>query len=545
MPLDPELEKKLNDVFQQWEADDATNAADSSESAADTNALTDPTTWTEQDGIAKDKLRLRQAVDSVQPEAPADDSEPTPEAGHGAAQLATEAAQSAAPKSHWQEMAEQLGAKPVKSTAMMPELTKTGSKPGPDWKALEDNLFNAQFRAQGSRAAEQMFANVSPGGYRTDPGRFEAQVEAAKLPMEMAQQKQVFERNQQQLDTSKAQAKASAEARDPNSSQSQRAREALKTFFKGTDLPPSIDSWSAAEVNAFIKDPLLDLAKLRNTQEVAGTKAKLAAGEKQKALDDRKKLMLSLYPDHKPEIEGLTDLGNAQTLQTALQGEAGRKETQQHQDEAAETTRKHEDEMLVRREGFEKEMKDYEMTHRPLTADQANQLEGLNKADGLIDSFEKRLGDVSTLGGKIGAATGPLGGALGLKGANFEAEREGAAVGLARSIEGGVARPGTVEVIKHILPLPSDADGVKRSKMQQIRDLVQDTREGFVKALKQGGFRPLQGDLPEAGPKQAQPPSQQPAAKSVKMKFPDGSVQDVPPEKVEKAKQKGGKVFNG
>lgn len=229
--------------------------------------------------------------------------------------------------------------------------------------------------------------------------------------------------------------------------------------------------------------------------------------QKARALEDRKKLMLSQYPEHASEIGALSDLGNAESLQRTLDARGTAVASQAHADEAATKSQAHADESQRRSEGFQKYMEDYRLSHRPLTAEQASQLEGINKSGKAIDTFEGGLGSVSGWGGRLAASAPAIFGALGAQGADFPALREGTAIALARGLEGGMARPGNVEIIMRMLPEASDDDAVKAQKIAHVREFVANNRDAFKTALEQGGSVPLRpSSEPAAAPRPAAPP---------------------------------------
>jgi hypothetical protein len=144
----------------------------------------------------------------------------------------------------------------------------------PDWQQLGDNLKRAESNAGSSRDAEHLFANIAAGwgiGHheRTDYG---GDVAEAKAPLELAQARQQFEGNETKSKALAAQAGVKAAENDPNSLQSQKAREALKSMFAGSAVKlPNIDSWSAADIGKFAKTG--DLAHLEQSRAASAAKA--------------------------------------------------------------------------------------------------------------------------------------------------------------------------------------------------------------------------------------------------------------------------------
>jgi hypothetical protein len=158
----------------------------------------------------------------------------------------------------------------------------TSGAPGePDWEKLQRDLQAAEGRAGTSRLINQVYATVSPNQhFHADMNAGASDIAAARAPLEMAQARQSFERNQQALDASTAAATANAakaglatQEMDPNSPVSQRARSAVRSFFGKTNLlPPDFDTFSAREVDAFIKNPLTQLSQQQSNERVAATK---------------------------------------------------------------------------------------------------------------------------------------------------------------------------------------------------------------------------------------------------------------------------------
>jgi hypothetical protein len=211
--------------------------------------------------------------------------------------------------------------------------------------------------------------------------------------------------------------------------------------------------------------------------------------------------MLSLYPEHAAEINALKDLGDAQTLQTALEGRAGRESTQAAAEKGRKETQEHSDREAAmasaRSLGNQIKLKEYEATHKPPTAEQLTQLEGINKSGGALDVFEQGLHSTDSAIGKAAANFPKVAGALGVEGSDFDSLRKGTAIALARGLEGGTARPGNVEIIDSMLPNASDSPEVKKRKMENTRAFVRNNRDAFLKTAQTGGtnLQPEQAPL--------------------------------------------------
>lgn len=147
------------------------------------------------------------------------------------------------------------GAGPVPSTSnVVRKGLSAGPSPSdaPDWEDLARRLRDAQFSAATTRAASNMFANIAPG-YQADLGAGQANIDAAKAPLELAQLRQAFGGKQLAQDMQRSKMGADSAMKDPNSLQSQKAREAFKAFFAGSQLPSGFDNWSADDVGRFAK----------------------------------------------------------------------------------------------------------------------------------------------------------------------------------------------------------------------------------------------------------------------------------------------------
>lgn len=498
-------------------------------------------------GRARDKFRLREPVEEIPTKATGDEKvtqlpemdfsegaakapavenlsmklpEAKVDAPHDAPEVAKEPDAPKPPDEPWariQYELEQNGKRAPAADPLVEKMKSIGWAPadgakGPDWDALQKGLQDAEHRAESTRAINAALHAVAP--------RFEGpanagaeDIAAARAPLEVAKERQAFEHQRMLADQALLEQRKKAERDDAKSAESARQREIFRLRFPGVN-PKSLDQMSAAELEELTKSQIpleKDASEERRTKEKEATAAKLKA----EALADRKKLMLSQYPEHAAEINALNDLGDAQTFQTALEGRLGRTETQAAGEKARGETRAHEDaarkeseafqrSQQARAEAFQKSMKEWEATHRPMSSEQATQLEGINKSDEVLKTFDDALNEVGTPEGKAGAALGKLGGMVGLKGADFPAARHGAATLLARGMEGGTAKPGNVEMLEAMLPEASDSDDIKAKKMDRMRKFQADNADAFQRTLMQGGFRPL--NPVEAKPQSAADP---------------------------------------
>lgn len=182
---------------------------------------------------------------------------------------------------------------PLKSAGAgpaMPPSSKAISSAGPspggfDWADLAQRLRNAEMQRGVSQGAETLFANVgAQSGYRPNQHAGESAVAMAKQPLELARAKQDFEGKQLAMDATRAKAGATAAQMDPNSLQSQKAREGIRMMFPGLKLPEGFDDWSAADVKSFFDTGTV--ARLEHDRAAA---ANAAADDARKAAAGREK----------------------------------------------------------------------------------------------------------------------------------------------------------------------------------------------------------------------------------------------------------------
>lgn len=155
-----------------------------------------------------------------------------------------------------------------------PSPTAKPKSSGPDWEQLAQQLAMANSGRAQSKAYESLFANVgAQSGYRPNAHAGDVLVEGARLPLDMAKEQQGYEGRQQALDANRSAATVKAAMDDPNSLQSQKAREAIRAVLPGVALP-QLDSWSANDIQRYIK---------------TGDFARIQEGERRKGLDAEKR----------------------------------------------------------------------------------------------------------------------------------------------------------------------------------------------------------------------------------------------------------------
>lgn len=140
---------------------------------------------------------------------------------------------------------------------------------------------------------------------------------------------------------------------------------------------------------------------------------------------------------------------------------------------------------------------------KPIPSEMIDQIAGLNGSGAALSQFEQNLGKTEGTAGKIGASGLP-GASMGIfgagaeQGATFEGDRKRTAIALARGLEGGMARPGNVEIIEQIMPHATDSDAVKATKMAEVRKFIDSKRSALDQAMKQGNYKNLPAPTPAA-----------------------------------------------
>lgn len=161
--------------------------------------------------------------------------------------------------------------------------TATAKAPPPrkgplDWGELVERTKRGALVDDVVNSGNSMLAQMGPPGWQFKPNASDSSEKLARLPLEMAKEQQGMESRQLAGDAQRAKLEATAAAADPNSPQSQRAREAFKTFLGDTaPLPEGFDSWSAADVKSFADTGDLSLAERRKAlTEEAKNRSKLS-----------------------------------------------------------------------------------------------------------------------------------------------------------------------------------------------------------------------------------------------------------------------------
>lgn len=315
-----------------------------------------------------------------------------------------------------------------------------------------------------------------------------------------------------------------AKMADPNSDESKFAQSLVAKYAPGVDVTGK----SAAQIGKFA--PFVIEAMKQNGEAV-----KEAGKGKGNEDADRRALILSpVYAADLKKIGMTSEQVNGMSGK-ALEGLEAQLKTNTTNAATVEAGRASASIAAARSLGNAKDLKEWENNlPKNMPPEFVDQLEGLKGSDAAIAQFEKNLGKTSTLMGKAGNALGGLGASQGYlgkeagQGATFEGDRQRSAIALARGLEGGMARPGNVEIIEKILPHANDGDEVKAQRLQELKDFMDSKKKAFGEAMQGGNYKPV-----KTGEKAA-------TGDSVRMKFPNGSTADVPVAEVEEAKSHGG-----
>lgn len=380
----------------------------------------------------------------------------------------------------------------------------------PDWKQLQANLEGAQNRANWTRIQDKSFATNMPAGtVHVDEHAGENDIAAARAPLEIAQARQKYGLEQAQLEDTKAQAEQrkaatglGAAERDANSPQSQKARDALKTFFKGTELPAGFDTWSAADVKQYTAGDLLPLSKMKLTQDIANEKAKGALDSVTAQKEGLKRAFhtgdATADAATDAEIDGLRDQPGINTYAQVHSKQLGEAATdkraqaaQEHSDQAAETARKGalQNGILLKQWEMDnpapKVMGD-EMLKNLATAKTAG-----DQLKSFSDYLDKNRSEASKFGAWASAhgAVGDIAAAFGAPGTDFDGFRTATISELTRQIDNSAARAQAVEQLKGTLPLLTDTPDVQKAKMAHVQTLVDSNFANLVGAAKKAGYR--------------------------------------------------------
>ncbi len=401
-----------------------------------------------------------------------------------------------APAADWAAIAKSLGPKAPEAPKQEPL----------DWKGIADKLKSAQGLAGMQRTVENSFENsAQPGRYHALPDAGKELIAQAEAPVELAKARTSQEHAQAQADQERQKTAAGVAERDPNSDVSKRAVGAFKAFMGDAQLPPNIDSWSAADVKSFTSGEFLPLMKLKGAKDIAAEKAK--AGENSVAAQ-KLTLESEMNPEHDPEmskrIAALSDQAGINTFSTIgrqnkTEADAVKRQQQgfEHADLSAERAAQRETD----RQLF---MAQWHLDHpqdKPVGEETTKRLEALNTIPLVLKDYREFLAgksdSVSKLGGWMSGILGPdVAKAFGLPGASAQARKELVASALVRAIDGTAVRPGTIESVKKLLPSMTDNPDIQAEGFSGLDKYVAAEAAGLRKTLHQTSSRPLVGEAP-------------------------------------------------
>jgi hypothetical protein len=165
-----------------------------------------------------------------------------------------------------------------------------------DWKGLADRLGWANIGRGDSKAYESLFANVgAQSGYKPNAHAGEVLTQTAKLPLDMAKERQGYEARDLSIQAQRDAMGVKSAMSDPNSLQSQKARDSVRAFFGDVALPAGFDNWSAEDVQKFANTGQLSLVERRKALSEEARKREEAlererlrkAGLDERYLDER------------------------------------------------------------------------------------------------------------------------------------------------------------------------------------------------------------------------------------------------------------------
>lgn len=243
---------KWNAIVSQWEADDEAEAAEQLESDKDAFDLAQDSTWAEKD--AADAF-ARAPAQGPMPDAPEVDA-PT--------------------------RLSELPAAPA-------DAPKPAARPPPsslDWKGLQRRLTMGRISDDLTNNFNNSIAGVANQHLTAPPPTRSGEAEA-RAPLELAQAKQAMDSKDLTNETQRAALGVKAADADPNSLASQKARNSIIAAFPGMKLPDGFDNWSASDVKRFMDTgQLARLEQVRAASVDRAAKATAAAAKAEQGARD-------------------------------------------------------------------------------------------------------------------------------------------------------------------------------------------------------------------------------------------------------------------
>lgn len=425
--MDPTLEEKLDDIIGKWESDDPGSTDIDAPPAA--------------------------------PEAPAEMTLPEVDLSSEPARLPPRGPTKSI-KSQPATMGAGPGVLPRGGIGIRPDPSAKpmASPDSLDWKQLGDRLAKAHVTDDISRSAENYLSNAANSGQyhaRAETGTNEA---LAKMPLQLAKERQGLERGQLANDAAKSKIGVAAAESDPSSLQSQKAREAFKTFLGDTvRTPAGFENWSAADLKHFASTG--DMARIMATKNAASddaVRAEKQAFERTRHEQERKEDLENRRMNHED------NQANAKVMQALAKGASDRAENPKLPP------------------GQVAEVADYKSAAKA--------------ADQLFADFESSdLGGImSKVEGKASDATGADLGAVSRY--NDKANTAAQTIGLA--LEGGKLGEADLPRYKAMMPQPGDSIERAQAKRDNLKRALADKAAGRSTEWLRAGYKVPGADTP-------------------------------------------------
>lgn len=300
---------------------------------------------------------------------------------------------------------------------------------------------------------------------------------------------------QQQIAAQKAQTDA-----DPNSPQSTLAVSLLSKY--SPDIADQVKGKSFAQLRPYMGAPFIKMIEERSVDAKMTAAAAAKAAEEsakseaaKKSLESEKTALKALYPDKADEIDKqVTSTDAAKQYRESTEGRLGRAQGFENAKVTAGINADRSLENAKKLDIFKSELP------KDVPREMIDQLEALKGSDAAIAQYNKDLSKVGNMAGKLGAMgiPGAAQGYLGegaAAGSTHQSDRERTAIALARGLEGGMARPGNVEIIQKMLANPTDSDAVKAIKGKELEDFMASKKKAFAEALASGNYKKLNNPL--------------------------------------------------
>lgn len=410
----------------------------------------------------------------------------------------------------------------------------------PDWKSIGNRLGIGTLSQAQSKNYESMLANAgNSGAYVQNQHAGEVGPAMVKGELDVMHAKQGQESHDLDMQGKKAALGVKSAMDDPNSLQSQKARDAIKAFFGDMTLPRNFDNWSANDVQKFASSgTLAHVAQVKNAQADDARKvADKQAKDTQTAADleasrtafakELKEIGVDPTKASQKDIDRVISLKHAAATEHVAGSNLAIAQSNRHDKDEDRATLKEtipfgSGELHYTGKGTPRE--EDRKKAQDIASGWNAALSGMSDLEGSLKGFATNPGvdskrDVES---KVRVVSAALNSAVG-GGAMSEAE----ALAMAKALGADVVSPSGIQAaLEHLIGDDPKAAQVLLTRLNSVRQSAKATAAGKLKSYRYelGG---------EAG------------GGAIKMKFPDGSVHDVSPDKLEKAKMKGGVPVDG